>query len=113
MMVVCGACVFAAVEPASEVVDVSRNGRLGLKLVDDGQDVVERGDGVERWSAWGPEGSPSGDEGEGVVDRLEGDAAVVELCRESAIRLSEQSEGSRRMAVGIEDVLDIDLAPAF
>jgi hypothetical protein len=61
----------------------------------------------------GPECSPSGDERKGVLDRLEGDTAVVELSRESAIRLSEQSEGSGRLAVGVEDALDIDLAPAF
>jgi hypothetical protein len=112
-MVVHGADVCAAVEPASEVVDVPGNGRLGLKLVDDGQDVVERGDGGEGWSVVGSECSPSGDEGEGVLDRLEGDTAVVELSRESAIRLSELSEGTGRLAVGIEDTLDVDLAPAF
>ncbi len=106
-----GGC--AGVEPASEVVDVPGNGRLGLKLVDDGQDVVERGDGVEGWCVVGPECSPGGDEGKGVLDCAEGDTAVVELSRESAIRLSELSEGSRGMAVEVEDALDIDLAPAL
>jgi hypothetical protein len=111
-MVVRGAGVCAGVEPASEVVEVAGNGRLGLKLVDDGQDVVERGDGVEGWGVLGSECSPGGDERKGVLDRAEGDTAVVELCRESAICLSELPEGSRGMAVGVEDALDIDLAPA-
>ena len=101
------------VEPAPEVADVPENGRLGLKLVDDGQDVVERGDGVEGWSVGRSECSASGDEGEGVVDGLEGDAAVVEFCRECAIGFAELSEGSGCLPVEVEDALDIELAPAF
>jgi hypothetical protein len=111
-MVFRGAGGFAAVEPASEIVGVPGNGRLVLKLVDDGQDVVERSDGVEGWSVVGSECSPGGDECEGVVDRVEGDTAVIELSRESAIRLSELPAGSRCLAVEVEDTLDIDLAPA-
>ena len=61
----------------------------------------------------GPECSPSGDECEGVLDRLEGDTAVVELSRESAICLPELSECSGCLAVEVEDALDVELAPAF
>jgi hypothetical protein len=111
-MVIRGAGVIAAVEPASEVVDVAGDRRLGLKLVDDGQDVVERGDGVEGWSVGWSERPAGGDEGEGVLDGLEGHSAIVELACECAIGLSELSEGSWGLAIGVEHALDIDLAPA-
>jgi hypothetical protein len=80
------------------------------QLVDDGQEIVERGDRCQRWRTAGSTSSPPRGEQECSVDGLERDAAIVESGGETAVCAAGDSGRSGSPSVKLQHTLGVALA---
>ena len=71
------------------------------ELLEDGQEVAERADGIEGRGVKRPEAAAGGGESEGGFEYRQGDAAAVELIGELAVLGPDPAEGSRGVVVGL------------
>lgn len=98
---------FPGGEACAEVVEISGFDGGGEDLVDDGEEVVEAGDGREGLGVGGAEGAPGGGEEEGVLDGLEREGAALEGGGEPAVGGSDATAGAGGAPVEVEEALDV------
>ena len=92
---------------AAELVEVVGVGRRGEDLVEDGQEVVQGGDGGEGLSGSGPEGAAGGGEQQSGLDGLERDTAGAQSCGEAAVGTANVATGAGRVAVELQEPVDV------
>jgi hypothetical protein len=97
-------------EACTEVVEVARGRRAAEELLDDGEEVVEGGDGGEGRRIGRPEGPSGGGQEEGGVDGVEGDGLVEEVLGEAAVGGSGAAAGTGGFAVQSEEAAGVGLA---
>src|ERR1700704_447378 len=97
-------------EALSEVLKVSGLGRRSDQLIDDGQEIVERGDGCQGLCMAGSS-SPSGHgEQEGGVDDFQGNPAIEQTRSEPSVGATGDAGGSGHSAIELEDALGVALS---
>ena len=100
-------------ELALEVVEIVWVGWALAELLDDRREVVHGAHRLERLCVWGAEEPPAGCEGEGRLDEGEGDAARMELLGQATVGTPDLAEGARQLAVLVEDIPDVEIAPSW
>jgi len=97
-------------EALAEVADVGWVWLGREELIDDREEIVERGDGGQRCRAVGSLGSSGGGEQEGGVDDLERDLAIEESGCEAAVGASGEAGRAGCASVEIDHLLGVTLA---
>lgn len=94
----------------AEVLEVARIGRCSDQLVNDGQEIVEGGDGCQgRCVVGSPVTARDGEQKGGVYD-VEGDLAIVQGGGETAVGTPCNPRGAGSVSIEIEDALGVLLA---
>ena len=76
-------------------------------LFNDGREVRQGTNGLQRQSVSGTCQAPRGSENQRVLDRLDRHAAFVQLSREQAVRAADCAASARSRTVGLEKPADI------
>jgi hypothetical protein len=97
-------------ETLAEVADVAWVWLGREKLLDDREDIVERGDSGERCRALGSLGSSGDGEQECGVDDFAGDASVEQCSGEAAVGASGEAGRAGCASVKIDHLLGVALA---
>jgi hypothetical protein len=97
-------------EALSEVADVAWVWLCCEELIDDREEIVERGDACQRCRAVGSLGSSGGGEQERGVDDLERDAAIEQSGCETAVGASGEAGRAGCASVEIDHLLGVALA---
>jgi hypothetical protein len=82
-------------------------------LVDNGDQVVERTDGLKRGGIRPTEDAARGSQDESVFHDEHRDATIVEICRKETIVAADHASGSGRTAIRFENPADIILFGDF
>src|SRR5881397_2507319 len=76
-------------------------------FIDNGQDVMERPNGLEWDSSWRTEDSAGGGQDQGVFNGCDRDAAIVKSRRENTVVAADDAGGSRRLPIGVKNLADV------
>jgi len=80
---------------------------LAGELVEDGPDVAEGADGLQRGCGFGPEHSPESGDVESAADVSEGHAPGLEVLGEASVTIPDPSVRRRQVAQLVEDGSDV------
>jgi hypothetical protein len=94
-------------EALSEVAEVGRIWLRSDQFINDGAEIVERGDWSEGRRVVGSSRSPGSGEQESGLDDLEGNMAVVESGGEAAVGAPSEAGGAGSASVEVDDAFYI------